>query len=177
MKAIKTVIFVAILFATQTISAQQTTSINWDNWKFLMGEWVGEGNGQPGQGSGSFTFQTDLDGKIMVRKNHTEFPATKDKPAFVHDDLLVVYPDYTGTASKAIYFDNEGHVINYTITYTDNSIVFTSEAIPNAPRFRLSYINLGENTVNIKFEFASPQNQDDFKTYLEGKSKKVKYIL
>ena len=174
MKTLRTVIFVAILFASQAISAQHPASINWDKWKFLIGEWVGEGNGQPGQGSGSFTFGTDLDSKILVRKNHTEFPATKDKPAFVHNDLLFIYPDYTGTASKAIYFDNEGHVINYTITYTDNSIVFTSEAIPNAPRFRLSYIQLGKDTVNIKFEFASPQNQEEFKTYLEGKSIKTK---
>jgi len=170
MKRLRSILFVVILLTTYTVPAQQPTSINWDKWKFLMGEWVGEGNGQPGQGRGSFTFSNDLDGKILVRKNHTEFPAAKDKPAFVHDDLLFIYPDYTGTASKAIYFDNEGHVINYTITYTDNSIVFTSEAIPNAPRFRLSYINLDENSVNIRFEFASPQNQDDFKVYLEGKS-------
>jgi len=74
-------VIVNVLFAQQS-------KINWDKWNFLMAEWVGEGYGLPGQGSGSFTFQTDLDGKILVRKNHTEFPATLEKAASVHKDLL-----------------------------------------------------------------------------------------
>lgn len=169
MKLTKVFLTATILFFAQGVFAQQSTS-SWDNWKFLIGEWIGEGNGQPGQGNGSFTFNTDLDGKILVRKSHTEFPATKDRPAFSHDDLLIVYFDFTGTPAKAIYFDNENHVLNYSVSYVNNTIVFLSEPAQNAPRFRLSYIPLDENTVNVKFEIAMPQNLEDFKTYLEGKS-------
>jgi hypothetical protein len=169
MKNLKSYLTVIIILASHSIFAQQS-KINWDKWNFLIGEWVGEGNGQPGQGSGSFTFQTDLDGKILVRKNHTEFPATADRPAATHNDLLYIYPDFTGVAAKAIYFDNEGHVINYAITYSEGSIVFTSDIIPNAPRFRLTYTSLGNDAVNIKFEFAQPQKPDEFKVYIEGKS-------
>jgi len=111
---------------------------------------------------------------VLVRKSHTEFPATTDRPASVHEDLMIIYPDYTGIVSKAIYFDNEGHTINYAITFADNTIVFTSDAMPNAPRFRLSYIPVDANTVNIKFEMASPQSPEVFKTYIEGKSIKKK---
>ena len=173
MKAPKLFLMVVIILTTHAAFAQQP-NIKWDQWNFLIGEWVGEGNGQPGQGSGTFTFQTDLDGKILVRESFTEFPATANKPASVHKDLLYIYPDYSGIALKAIYFDNEGHVINYTITYSENSITFTSDIIPNAPRFRLTYISLGTDVVNTKFEFAAPQNPDDFKTYIEGKSTRKK---
>jgi len=172
MKTLKIVLFVAIILATQNLSAQQHKQ--WEKWSFLMGEWVGEGNGQPGQGSGSFSFTTDLDENIIVRKSITEFPATKDKPASTHKDLMYIYHDNTGNSSKSIYFDNEGHVINYTITYAENSTVFTSDIIQNTPRFRLSYFLINKDTLNVKFEFAPPQNPESFKTYIEGKCTRKK---
>jgi len=145
---------------------------NWDKWNWLMGEWIGEGNGQPGQGGGTFSFKLDLDQRILVRKSHSEYPATASKPEIIHDDLMVVYPDYSGNPGKAIYFDNEGHTINYSITYSDHSIVFTSDKIPNTPIFRLSYLLLDNATVNTKFEMS--QDGEKFFTYIEGKSKKFK---
>lgn len=41
------------------------------------------------------------------------------------------------------------------------------------PRFRLSYETIDALTVNVKFEMANPQSPDEFKTYLEGISKKL----
>ncbi|NVO10742.1 MAG: hypothetical protein HXX16_12315 [Bacteroidales bacterium] len=173
MKRLRLSLTLALILFVQLGWAQQPNS-KWEKWNFLMGEWVGEGSGQPGKGGGYFSFNTDLDGNVLVRKGHTEFPATPDKKASVHDDLMYIYPDYTGNASKAIYFDNEGHVINYSITYTENSIVLTSEAIQNAPRFRLSYIMIDKDSVNVRFEFAPPSKPDDFKIYIEGKSVRKK---
>ncbi|NOU18759.1 MAG: hypothetical protein HOO91_14480 [Bacteroidales bacterium] len=173
MKKLRFSLALALILFVQLCWAQQPNS-KWEKWNFLMGEWVGEGNGQPGKGGGYFSFNTDLDGNILVRKSHTEFPATSDKKASVHDDLMYIYTDYTGNISKAIYFDNEGHVINYSITYSENSIVLTSEAIQNAPRFRLSYIVIDKDSVNVRFEFAPPSKPDDFKIYIEGKSVRKK---
>ena len=144
-----------------------------ERWNHLIGEWVGEGNGQPGKGEGKFTFHTDLDGKILVRKNHTVFPATTDSPEKVHDDLLIVYPG-NGDTQEAIYFDNEGNTIKYIVTFSEKSVVLTSIAAQNTPRFRLSYETIDTKTVNIKFEMASPQKPEEFKIYLEGKALKVK---
>jgi hypothetical protein len=31
-------------------------AINWEAWKFLLGEWAGGHEGDPGQGSGTFSF-------------------------------------------------------------------------------------------------------------------------
>lgn len=150
--------------------AQQDTA--WNRWNWLIGEWVGEGSGVPGQGGGWFSLLPDLNEKILLRKNHSEYPATKDKPKIVHDDLMIVYPDNPGQAEKAIYFDNEGYTINYEITYSGSSIVFTSKKAGKSPIFRLTYVPLDEETLNVKFEM-SPDGEQ-FHTYTEGKCRKKK---
>ncbi|HEY3390252.1 MAG TPA: hypothetical protein VGK38_11810 [Prolixibacteraceae bacterium] len=144
----------------------------WEKWGWLIGEWAGEGSGQPGQGGGTFVFKPGLDNKILVRESHSEYPAMGSKPKIIHDDLMIIYPDYTGNPVKAIYFDNEGHTINYAITYADKSIALTSDKIPNVPVFRLTYSLLDNETVNTKFEIS--QDGEKFNTYIEGKSKKSK---
>jgi hypothetical protein len=121
-----------------------------------------------------FSFQTDLDGKILVRKNHTVFPATANSTAKVHDDLLIVYPDAKSGTQEAIYFDNEGNIIKYKVSFTANSVVLTSEVTSNSPRFRLSYVTIDSKTVNITFEMATPQAPEEFKMYLSGKASKVR---
>jgi len=161
---------ISILFISQVYSQEKSTS--WSKWTWLIGEWKGEGNGQPGQGGGTFSFQPDLDGKILVRKSHSEYPASGNHPATIHDDLMIVSLDFSGNPTKAIYFDNEGHTINYTISYAPNTIVLTSEKIPNVPVFRLTYSLLENQMVNTKFEMS--QDAEKFITYIEGKSKKIK---
>ncbi|MDP4204883.1 MAG: hypothetical protein Q8859_02685 [Bacteroidota bacterium] len=163
-----------IFLLSLSYSYAQSSENTWNKWKYLIGEWVGEGNGQPGQGTGKFTFQTELDRNVLVRKSHTEFPASNNRPAFAHDDLLIVYPAISENPAKAIYFDNEGHVLEYTVTYSENSIIMTSSSISNGPRFRLSYTQISDKQVNVKFEFASPQKPDEFKAYLNGNSTKIK---
>ena len=166
----KTKLFLTVaLVALSVVGFGQQSSL-WDRWSWIVGEWYGEGSGKPGEGGGVFSFALDLDGKILVRKSHTEFPATEGKPLAIHDDLMVVYLDYTGTPSKAIYFDNEGHTISYNISYAEKCIVMTSEAIPNVPTFRLTYTLLDTETVNTKFEMS--RDGQTFMTYVEGKSKK-----
>jgi hypothetical protein len=144
----------------------------WTNFDKLIGEWVGDGAGQPGQGNGTFTFSFDLDKKILVRKGHTVFPKTENKAENTHDDLMIIYPDYSGAPAKAIYFDNEGHTINYSVQCLGKSIVFTSTKITNVPLFRLTYTLLDNDLMNTKFEMS--RDGEVFTPYLEGKSKKVK---
>lgn len=167
MRVLLTIVFCGMI---ATGFSQQKPS--WDRWSWLTGEWIGEGSGKPGDGGGTFSFKTDLDQNILVRKSHSEYPATANKPQVIHDDLMVVYPDFSGTPAKAIYFDNEGHTINYSITYSDKSIILTSDKIPNVPTFRLTYLLLDNETVNTKFEMS--QDGAKFFTYIEGKSKKLK---
>ena len=116
----KLLLIIALLGFLTTGFGQQ--KVTWDKWEWLKGEWTGEGSGQIGVSSGTFSFSLDLDKKILVRKSHTEFPATDKKAKEIHDDLMIVYSDNSGNPSKAIYFDNEGHTINYVVTFADKSI-------------------------------------------------------
>jgi hypothetical protein len=173
MKSIKILLAAVLLLSAQFSFGQQKTD-PWVKWNHLLGEWHGEGSGQPGQNEGTFSFNTDLDGKILVRKNHTVFPATANSPVMIHDDLLIVYPGVQGSPQEAIYFDNEGNTIKYIVSFTENSVILTSSIIANNPRFRLSYVPVDSNTVNITFEMASPQAPEVFRMYLSGKALKVK---
>jgi len=145
----------------------------WDSWRFFFGEWVAEDSSRPEQGSGEFSFTLDLNDNILVRKNHTEYPATKDKAAIIHDDLMIIYHDMSGSF-RAIYFDNEGHTINYTAEFCGkgDTLTFLSDIIPKMPRFRLLYIKTGPNEVSISFDIAQPEKPDEFSTYLRGMARR-----
>jgi hypothetical protein len=173
MKASKILLIAILLISGQLLFGQQQKD-PWEKWNYLIGEWVGEHNGQPGQGEGKFSFQRDLDGKILIRKSRTVFPATANSAEIMHDDLLVIYMDSGDNAQEAIYFDNEGHTIKYKVSFTDKSIILTSDKSANSTRFRFTYTIIDTNTVNASFEMASPAAPEEFKMYLSGKALKVK---
>lgn len=167
---------IILLFVfTQSLMAQDVKS-NWEKWQYMMGEWQGEGSGQPGEGNGMFTLKPKLGGNILERKGKTEIAATATHPALLHEDVMIIYKNWEGNPAKAIYFDNESHVINYDITYSEKRIVLTSEPNPSMPRFRLIYEKLEARELNIRFEIAMPNAPEEFKMYLEGKNKKVKEL-
>ena len=172
MKSSKILLAAILLVSGQLLFGQQIKN-SWEKWNYLIGEWVGEHNGQPGQGEGKFSFQTDLDGKILVRKSHTVFPATTNSAEIIHDDILIIYQGGSDGSQEAIYFDNEGHTIKYKVSFTDKSIVLTSDIAANATRFRFTYTAIDTKSVNASFEMASSQAPDDFRMYLEGKAYKL----
>ena len=117
----------ALFFGVATLLAQESrkTDLRWAPLAFLIGEWVGEGGGGPGQGTGEFSFQLDLGGAILIRRNVSDYPATKDKPAYSHTDLMII-----DSTLRANYFDDEGHTIHYTVepSANGNGVQFLSEA-------------------------------------------------
>ena len=147
--------FVSLLFLGVAASGWAADKA-WKDWQFLLGDWVGEGTGQPGQGTGGFTFAPDLQGQVLIRKSHAEYPATDKRPAYTHNDLMVVYGEAGHT--RADYYDNEGHVIRYTVTLapSGDSATFLSESSAQAPQFRLTYTKKAANELTIKFEIAPP---------------------
>jgi hypothetical protein len=142
----------------------------WAPCRFLVGDWVGEGSGAPGQGSGEFSLALELGDKIMVRRNHAEYPATGGRPATKHDDLMVIYPRPGGKGLEASYWDNEGHIIHYALNPSPDgrALVFVSDVVAGAPRFRLTYTKTKPDTLGIEFEIAAPGKPDNFKRYLEA---------
>ena len=151
------------LLILSSLSAQ--TAKPGDRWAplaFLIGEWTGEGGGGPGQGSGGFSFLPDQDGTVLVRKNRADYPASKDRPASSHTDLMIVYQE--DAKLRAIYFDSEDHVIHYDVEPSSDrkSVQFLNK------NYRLTYSKTGADTVAIKFEIAPPKRPGAFKTYIEA---------
>ncbi len=169
MSQTKHILYFLFAMVSLTAKAQNHTGNDLSKFSFLLGDWVGDGSGEPGKGEGWFSFKPDLDNRVIVRKNHSSYPATTTKPAFSHDDLLVIYADNPGSLSNALYTDNEDHTIHYSIQFPDQkTIVFLSDAKPGMPVFRLSYIQKDNDNVDIKFEIAPPNNPGKFNVYLQG---------
>ena len=147
----------------------------WAPLSFLLGEWIGEGGGGPGQGTGGFSFTFDLQKTIVVRKNHAEYPATKDRPAYSHSDLMIIYPQPGGGRLRGMYFDNEGHVIDYAVESSEgrSTVQFRSEASSANPGFRLTYKKTGADTLALKFEIAPPGKPEGFATYIEATARRA----
>lgn len=137
----------------------------------LIGEWTGAGTGAPGEGNGGFTFQRDLQGKVTVRKNFAQYPATKDRPAYRHDDLMVTYEDSSKTL-RADYWDNEGHVIRYAmVTSPDRCVVtFESQRTATDAAYKLRYTFKSPDEVSIDFQIAPPGK--DFGNYISASVKR-----
>ena len=149
-------------------------ALSWEKWQPLLGTWKAEGKGNPGQGAGTFSFAFELQNKVIVRKSHTDYPASEGRPAFAHDDLMIIYGDESSRHFRADYFDNEGHVIRYAAEFSADgkAVTLVSDAVPSQPAFRLVYTIMSAASLGIKFEIAPPNAPDQFKVYVEGEARK-----
>jgi hypothetical protein len=175
MKRIVSVLLLALSFSAALL-AQASPAPAPDPFKdltFLEQNWEANTNGFGGVKSiGNYTFRRELDGHILARRATTAI-ACKGPQDFDcgHGDMLYVFQDAPGQPLKAIYFDNEGHVIHYTVTTpAPQSVVFLSEPGPG-PQFRLSYeVKQGTEVKGPllvgKFQMRMP-GQTDWKSYLE----------
>jgi hypothetical protein len=171
---ISVLLFSVFQLRSQNQSKQAPAANKLDSkWSALVGEWAGEGSGSPGSGAGTSSFQFDLQKQVLVRRSHSEYPASEGRPATVHDDLMVIYPG-TGEESRAIYFDNEGHVIEYSAKWSagGDALTFLSKATAGAPQFRLEYKKIDAETLSVAFGMVPPGQDGAFKPYVSGRLKR-----
>jgi hypothetical protein len=156
------------------VSAQEAAGGKFGpQWRLLVGGWVAEAS--PGSGTGACAFRFDLGGHVMVRTNHAELPATGARPGGAHDDLMVIYPGASESQANAVYWDNEGHRIEYNATWSadGNTLTFMSKPGPG-PQFRLTYKKLEADSLSVAFEMAAPGQAGAFKPYTSGKIRRLK---
>ncbi len=135
-----------------------------DDLGFLLGEW--QAVSQPGEPTGRFTFTAQVQSRVIVRTNYADYAATNDRPAYRHEDLMVIYEDEQQQL-RADYYDSEGHVIRYAGNMTaPNAVVFTSEPAQSGPGFRLSYQLRRDGELQGTFEIAAPNSPGAFAPYL-----------
>ena len=163
--------FVALSLAGSAVAAAEPAELQ--PLAFLVGEWEASGSGQPGVGAGTAVFSPGLQDRVILRTSYAEYPATGGKPGSRHDDLMIIYVG-PGGGVRADYYDNEGHVIRYTVhSPAAGHAVFLSEAADGEPRFRLSYKLEPDSVLAGEFEIAPPGTPEAFKSYLTWQSRKA----
>lgn len=149
----------------------QTSATDKEQWSalgFLEGTWEArtQGGAANANAVGTYSFKKELGGHILAR--HSSADGCKGPADFDcdHGDLLYIYRDGSGQPLKAIYLDNEGHVIHYSVSApTPTSAVFTSDPGTPGPRFRLLY-ELKEGNMLGKFQMQMP-GKLEWASYLE----------
>jgi hypothetical protein len=135
---------------------------------FLEGTWEGRvaAGFSAAQSSGQYSFTRELSGHVLARRAEGYESCTGPKDFDCgHHDLLYVYQD-APHALRAIYFDNEGHVIHYDVATPDaNTALFVSTPSTSGPQFRLVY-RLEDARLSGKFQMRAP-GATDWKSYLE----------
>lgn len=163
------------VFAAQAPKAPAANAQDpWLRLNFLVGEWQGLGSGAPGEGEGGCSFAFGLDRNILVRKNWAKYPPKAGEAAGLsHEDLMIIYPLTGGKAFRAIYFDNEGHTIEYasvSFPADGEGVTFETAASGPGPRFRLEYRLKPDGMLDNVFLIAAPGGE--FKPYVSGLLKK-----
>lgn len=140
--------YLLLLLAASFLNGQPADP--WTSLQFLTGEWVGETSAS--SGACSFTF--DLQRKVLIRKSYAESSSSR------HEDLMVIYFE---NGLKAIYFDNEDHIIHYTVESSQDSVRFLNE------QYRLTYRKNGDKLA-MDFDIAPPGKP--FSNYLHAMLRK-----
>jgi len=131
---------------------------------FLLGKW--QAISKPEEPTGSFEFSLQLQSKIIVRTNFADYPATNERPAFRHEDLMIIYQD-EDKALRADYYDSEGHIIRYIGQINGNNrVIFSSPPTTINPGFRLVYSLDQDGKLKGSFEIAQPNQPASFSPYL-----------
>jgi hypothetical protein len=172
-KLVVAVLFCATSLLSQNASSSAPTRPPWKALEFLIGTWDAktQGGSAGAATAGAYSFKMELRDHVLAR--HSSSSGCKGPADFdcEHGDLLYVYPDGPERSYKAIYFDNEGHVIHYEVsTPTPTTAIFVSNPSQPGPQFRLSY-ELKGSTMYGKFQMRMP-GQTEFKSYLEWSGEK-----
>ncbi len=158
---------VVLFFCASTLHAQNTAgNDSWKALRFLIGTWEAKTSGGQVQSIGTYTFRPELRNHVLVRHSSSEGCKGPEDYDCQHGDVLYIYPEASGQSYKAIYFDNEGHVIHYNVTVpTATSALFLSYESQPGPQFRLTY-ELKDGVMLGKFQIKMP-GEADFRSYLE----------
>ncbi len=171
----KLVLIIFLLLAgSQVALAQSPTSF--DSLKVLIGKWTGEGQSEVGTGGGYFSFEASLKDKVLIRKNHAEYPATKERPTLIHEDLMIVYVEGATKNLRAFYTDSEGNTINYLVTVSDDQRTFTFVSDPRdtGPHYRLTYQLTPPDQIALTFEVAPEDRPEQYRKFIDGRVRKVR---
>lgn len=161
-----------LLAASLALTAQAAAPPELEPLTFLLGEWIPAETDQSGA-TGQAEFTRELQDRVIIRTSSAEYPATAQRPALRHEDLIVIYA--AGGAIRAEYYDNEGNVIHYVVTVPEpGHAILISEPSAGQPRFRLTYLLEANGVLKGAFDIAAPGAPEEFRPYLAWENRKAR---
>jgi hypothetical protein len=146
----------------------------WAPLRFLLGEWEGTSEGQPGKGTSRREYRLALkDQFIEVRNRSVYQPQPKNPKGETHEDWGMISFDRARKRFVLRQFHVEGFVNQYVAG--EHGLVFESESIENIPagfRARETYTVTGPDSFTERFELAAPGKE--FEVYSETRFKRQK---
>jgi hypothetical protein len=145
----------------------------WAPVRFMLGEWTGESEGEPGKGTVSRTYRFVLQDKFIREENVSTYPPQpKNEKGEVHEHWSFVSYDRARCALVLRQFHQEGFVNQYVLRPKDGQgpLVFESEALENVPpgwKARESYRIVSPDEFVETFEIA-PDGQT-FSVYSQAR--------
>jgi hypothetical protein len=138
----------------------------WLPMKFFIGNWKGQGEGQPGKGEYTRSYQFVLGNNFIEVKNRSVYPPTTRFPnGEAHEDIGYISYDRGIRKFRLRQFHVESFVNEYTldsISPDGRTIVFLSENIDNIPkgfRAKETYRLVSDNELEEIFEIAEPNKE------------------
>ncbi|MEK7264162.1 MAG: heme-binding beta-barrel domain-containing protein [Bacteroidota bacterium] len=166
-KLILLAVFLPALLFAQTSKKDSL----WLPLQSFIGNWAGEGGGEPGIGAYERSYQFFFDKNFIAIKNKSTYsPTDKNPKGEVHEDIGYFSYDKNLKKFKLRQFHLEGFVTEFTlenISPDGKTLVFTTGTIENIPagwRAKETYQLLNENEMEETFELAEPQKEFELYT-------------
>lgn len=159
----KKVVLLILLSSTLTYAQNTKRDSIWSPIRYFVGNWKGEGGGEPGIGKYQRSYQLILNNNFVEIKNKSTYPPTDRNPkGEVHEDIgYFIYDKY-----KRTFLLRQLHVESFANDYVLESIsadkktwVFVTEAIINIPngwKAKETYRIVSDKEFEETFELAEP---------------------
>jgi hypothetical protein len=145
--------------------------------RFLLGNWAGTADGEPGSGTAQRAYALALGGKFIHERNKTTYPPQARNPkGEVHEHWSLIGYDNARKLITFRQFHQEGFVATYAMNPTASStsrIVFESEQLENIGatwRARETYELISPDEFTETFELS--QSGKPFELYSRTRFKR-----
>ncbi len=130
------ILLVSLLLASGTPAGQvERPADAWSAVRFMVGEWKGESEGEPGKGTVKRSYRFVLGDKFLHEQNVPTYPQQpKNEKGEVHGHWSFFSHDRAGRTLVPRQLHQEGFVNQYAmLPVAAGAVVFESEALENDP--------------------------------------------
>jgi hypothetical protein len=152
----------------------------WRAVRFMVGEWTGESEGEPGKGTVKRSYRFVLGNKFLHEQNVSTYPPQPKNPkGEVHEHWAFISHDRARKTLVFRQFHQEGFVNQYAMLpeVKANTFAFETEALENLPsgwKARESYEVASPDEFVETFELAEPGGA--FHVYSRARFKRVRRL-